>query len=108
MIGDDVSSLPPVEKAPEVFDKMRRDIGRRDMQFAVALGTAGGLGVGAIIVNALVEGAKTEEEKEMARKLPLYVGAVGVTFAVFHLLDLDRRWLSPEGIEEIIEDKWGG
>lgn len=105
MIGDD-TSLAPVEKAPEVLAKAQRDIHRRDMQFAVALGTAGGLGLGAIILKALVEGAKTEEEKKAAKQVPLFIGAVGGTIAVFHLLDLDKRWLTPEGIEEIIKEKF--
>lgn len=104
MIGDD-TSLPPLHKTPELWDKVQRDIDQREMQLYVAAGVAGGIGIGAIIIKALREGAQTEEEKKAAKKLPFYIGAVGGTLAVFHLLDLDKRWLTPAGLEEMIKEK---
>lgn len=97
-----------LEKLPEHYRYLRDHIDQPRMQFIVALGVAGGLGVGNMIYDAYVsETPMTEEEEEAKEKVPKFLGGLLLFAGIYYLLDIDSKWWNAN--EASLEaEKWLG
>lgn len=80
-----------------------KNLDQPQMQALVGFGVVGGVLLSLVIAEGIKKSKMSQDEKDALKNVPKFVGAAVLTYGVFYLLDIDKKWWTLEGASTELE-----